>query len=67
MGPSNEPVYYEPERLCAVVLQELKRIAGLREGANAALKKAVIAVPVTFNQEQHKALQKACQLSGIEL
>ena len=66
MGPSGEPEYYEPERLCAVILQELKRIASLHE-ANSAAKQTVIAVPLAFSEEQHQALKVACQLSGLNI
>ena len=66
MGPSGEPEYYEPERLCAVILHELKRIASLHE-VNSSSQQTVIAVPQAFNEEQQQAIKLSCQLAGLNI
>lgn len=56
---------YYPEQISAMILKEMKRIAGMYLGYE--VTEAVITVPAYFNQKQRTATQDAGKIAGLNV
>ena len=61
----NKEQKFFPEEVCSKILQYLKKNAEIYN--NTKINKAVITVPIQFNNEQRRNIIKAAELAGLEI